>query len=92
MSRYFFNLRYGRAPDQIAIDQEGSELTDRAAARAYALEAAADLIGRTRSHSVRDWFVCAFEIVDSAGLAVATVPFSDTVPEDSFGEPWPSSR
>lgn len=82
MARFFFNLRHGRGPDKVAIDLEGNDLTDAAAARAYALEAAADLIARARSHSVRDWFVCAFEIMDEQGLPVLTVPFSDTVPED----------
>lgn len=80
MGRYFFNLRYGAGPDKLAVDQEGNELTDVAAARAYALEAAADLIGRTRSHGVRDWFTCTFEIVDEAGEPVLIVPFSETVP------------
>jgi hypothetical protein len=82
MGRYFFNLRYGNRPDAVAVDQEGSDLTDAAAARAYALDAARDLIRRTRSDQVRDWFACAFEIVDEAGRPVLTVPFSDTVPDE----------
>lgn len=88
MARYFFNLRYGAGPDKLAVDQEGNELTDTAAAWAYALEAAADLIGRTHSHGVRDWFACAFEIVDEAGEPVLTVPFSDTVPNSPNEEAW----
>ncbi|MCJ2016890.1 hypothetical protein MKK84_05515 [Methylobacterium sp. E-065] len=86
MPRYFLNLRYGR--DKLAIDPEGEELPDLDAARSRALEAARDLIARTRSYSVRDWFTCTFEIVDTAGHSVLTVPFSDTVPdvEDSDTE------
>ncbi|MGH1588989.1 DUF6894 family protein [Methylobacterium phyllosphaerae] len=79
MPRYFLNLRYGR--DKLAIDPEGDELPDAAAARTRAVEAARDLIARTTSHSVRDWFTCAFEIVDEQGQSVLTVPFSDTISE-----------
>ena len=86
MPRYFFNLRYGRGPDKLAIDQEGNELTDVAAARDYALTAARDLIAHTRSYSVRDWFTCTFEVVDEAGQPMLTVPFSDTVPEEPDDE------
>jgi hypothetical protein len=80
MPRYFFNLRYGR--DKLAVDPEGDELPDTDAARAHALEVARDLIARTTSYSVRDWFTCTFEIVDETGQPVLTVPFSDTVPEE----------
>ncbi|MBP1181374.1 DUF6894 family protein [Methylobacterium sp. PvR107] len=81
MGRYFFNLRYGTDPGRIAIDPEGSVLPDAAAARAYALQAARDLIRRGRSDAVRDWFACAFDIVDAAGRPVLTVPFSETIPD-----------
>lgn len=84
MPRYFFNLRYGR--DKLATDPEGDELSDVEAARARALEAARDLITRTTSYSVRDWFTCAFEIVDEAGQPVLTLPFSDSVPEADAGD------
>jgi hypothetical protein len=79
MPRYFFNLRYGR--DKLAVDPEGDALADVAEARSHALVAARDLIARTRSDMVRDWFACAFEIVDIAGDPVLTVPFAETVSE-----------
>ncbi|KAA0121631.1 hypothetical protein CIW48_22820 [Methylobacterium sp. P1-11] len=79
MPLYFLNLRYGR--DKVAVDPEGDELPDLDAARAHALEAARDLIARTRSYSVRDWFTCTFEIVNEGGRLLLAVPFSDTVPE-----------
>ncbi|MHC2109053.1 DUF6894 family protein [Methylobacterium sp. CM6246] len=84
MPRYFLNLRYGR--DKLAIDPEGDELPNLDAARERALEAARDLIARTRTSIVRDWFTCAFEIVDEAGHPVLTVPFSDTVAELEDGD------
>ncbi|KMO14606.1 DUF6894 family protein [Methylobacterium platani] len=85
MSLYFFNLRHGPGADGLAVDTEGDELAGPAEARARALAAAHDLIARTRLHSVRDWFTCAFEVTDAAGRPVMTVPFSDTVTEDDEG-------
>jgi hypothetical protein len=79
MPRYFLNLHYGRG--KVAIDPEGDELPDLEAARERALEAARDLIARTRTNIVRDWFTCTFEIMDEAGRPALTVPFSDTVVE-----------
>ena len=61
------------------------EVADVNAARAHALDEARVMIARTRTDMVRDWMVCAFEIVDEDGRAVLTVPFSDTVPEDELG-------
>ena len=81
MGRYFFNLHYGAGTGRIAIDKEGSVLPDAAAARAYALQAARDLVRCGRSDAERDWFACAFEIVDAAGEPVLPVPFSETVPD-----------
>ncbi len=80
MPRYFFHLRYG--PDKLALDPEGEILPDGEAARAHALAAARDLIAHTRTDSVRDWFVCAFEIVDEANAPVLTVPFAATVTDE----------
>lgn len=81
MPRYFFNLRYGPGPDKLAVDPEGEELAGLDAARARALDAARDLIARTRMHSVRDWFVCTFEIEDADCTLLLTVPFGATVTE-----------
>ncbi|WP_375410131.1 DUF6894 family protein [uncultured Methylobacterium sp.] len=81
MPRYFLNLRHQPGPDGLAVDPEGDELADVIAVREHALRAARDLIARTQSYNVRDWFVCAFEITDADGRHVLTVPFSDTVPD-----------
>ena len=81
MPRYFFNLRYGRGPDKLAVDPEGDELADDEAARQHALQIVRDLIAGPPSFAVRDWFVCSFEIEDENARCVLTVPFSDLVPE-----------
>lgn len=80
MPRYFFHLRYG--PDKLAADPEGEILADPHVARAHALAAAGDLIARTRSDFVHDWFVCSFEIVDEAGEPVLTLPFGEAVAQE----------
>jgi len=82
MPRYFFNLRHRSGPSGLAVDPEGDELADVAAAREHALGAARDTIARTRTNLVRDWFACSFEIVDEHSQPVITVPFSDTVPDE----------
>ncbi len=82
MPRYFFNLRYGRGSDKLAVDPEGDELPDLDAAREQALRSARDLIARHRSDIVRDWFTCSFEIEDDICRPLLTVPFSATVPEE----------
>ena len=86
MPRFFFSLRHGRGPDKLAVDVEGDELADAAAAHEHALGLARDLIARTRSYAVRDWFVCTFEVTDEAGALVLTIPFSDTVPDEDETE------
>ena len=86
MPRFFFCLRYGPEPDKLAVDFEGDDLPDVAAAREHALGLARDLVARTRSYAVRDWFTCSFEITDDAGRSVLTVPFSDTVPDEGGTE------
>lgn len=79
MPRYYFNVRYGPDPKQLAVDQEGDELADLDAARAHALDIARDLIARTRLSFIRDWFICSFEIEDTQARRLLTVPFSDTL-------------
>lgn len=81
MPRYFFHLRYG--PDKLAQDPEGEILPGPEAVRAHALAAARHLIAQTRSDSVRDWFICAFEVTDEAGTPVLTVPFGAAVEDDA---------
>jgi hypothetical protein len=76
--RFFMNLRYrGR----VFADDEGDQLQDAAAARAYALETARDLIANGRMDSIRNWYDCTFEIADESGRVVETVPFGETVAE-----------
>lgn len=82
MPRYFFNLRYGRGPDKLAVDPEGDELPDVEAARQHALQEARSLIAGPPAFAVRDWFACSFEIEDEDARCVLAVPFSDLVPEE----------
>jgi hypothetical protein len=77
-TRFFMNLRYrGR----LFRDHEGDELGSLDAAREHALATARDMIRRTRTKIIRDWFDCAFEITDGSGQTLLTVPFGDTVPQ-----------
>ena len=86
MPRYFFNLRHKPGLEGLAVDPEGDEFADLGEVRDYALRSARDLIARTQSHSVRDWFMCSFNITDADGRPILTVPFSDTVPEEEDGD------
>ena len=86
MPRYFFNLRHRPGPAGLAVDPEGNELPDLSAAREHALFVARDLIARTRTDIIRDWFVCSFEIEDEDAQLVLTVPFSDTVSDEGVWE------
>ena len=75
MPRFFMNLRHrGR----LFADEEGDKLPDGAAARAYALDTARDLISNAHMDSIRNWYDCTFEITDEAGRLVLTVPFGET--------------
>jgi hypothetical protein len=76
--RFFMNLRYR---NRFFPDREGDELATLDAAREHALATATDMIRRTRTKIIRDWFDCTFEITDESGNLVLTVPFGDTVPE-----------
>ena len=80
MPRYYFNLRHRPGPAGLAVDPEGEEFPDLAAARERALSAARDHIARTRTDVIRDWFVCSFEIEDEDAQLVLHVPFRDTAP------------
>ena len=83
MPRYFMNLRHRPGPSGLAVDHEGDELADATMLREHALRVARESIARDRLATVRDWFVCSFEITDEQGEPVLTVPFSDTVPEET---------
>ncbi|TXN72831.1 hypothetical protein [Methylobacterium sp. WL6] len=80
MPRFFFSVRHREGPSGLAIDEEGDELPDVAAARDHALSEARKMIARDRLTMIRDWMVCSFEVTDEAGTHVLTVPFSETVP------------
>lgn len=81
MPRYYFNVRFGPGAEHLAVDPEGDDLPDLAAARDHALSIARDLIARTQLSAIRDWFTCSFEIEDDQAHALLTVPFSDVRPE-----------
>ena len=85
VARFFFNLRRGQAsqPKPVVDDVEGDEIASVALARLHALDAARRLM-RQRSHSIRDWLDCSFEITDEAGCIVMTVPFGAIVPDQPF--------
>lgn len=85
MPRYYFNIRYRPELAGLAVDPEGEDLPDLDAARERALEAARDMITRTRSHLVRDWTACVFEIENEDAQRVLMVPFSDAVPDVDYG-------
>jgi len=85
MPRYYFNLRYRPGSEGVAVDPEGEELRDLEAAQERALAAARDMIARTRTHLIRDWTACVFEIEDEDAQRVLTVPFSDAVPNADYG-------
>jgi hypothetical protein len=48
----------------------------------HALETARDLIARTRTDSIRNWFDCSFQMTDEAGRVVLVMPFSEAVNEN----------
>lgn len=87
MARYYFNLRYGPSVDKLALDPEGDEIADAGEVRARALRAARDLIDRTRSDVVRNWFDCRFEITDANGRPVLTLPFAEVVSDEDESDP-----
>jgi hypothetical protein len=76
------NLRYRK---RFFRDEEGDVLASPEAAREHALATARDMIRRTRTNIIRDWFDCTFEITDESGKTVLTVPFGDTVVEQREG-------
>ncbi|MEH3144297.1 MAG: hypothetical protein PGN34_02865 [Methylobacterium frigidaeris] len=89
MPRYYFHLRHGSNLSRRAVDEEGDELSGPEAVRPHALKVARDLIDRTRTDIVRDWFTCAFEVTDEAGRSVMTVPFAEIVEPDEGGHFMP---
>jgi hypothetical protein len=78
-ARYFTHLRYRK---KFFRDEEGDELESDAAARDHAVATAKDMILRTRTDIIHDWFDCTFEVSDQAGRIVFVLPFGDTVASD----------
>jgi len=70
-----------RHKERLFADPEGDELADDAAARAYAVEVAGDLIRDGKLTLIRSWLDCLFEITDGTGRRVATVAFVDAAVE-----------
>ena len=77
-TRYYTHLRYRQ---KFFRDEEGDELENDDAARDHAIATAKDMILRTRTNIIRDWFECTFEVVNEAGRVVFILPFGDTVIE-----------
>ena len=75
---FFLNLRYR---DRLFVDAGGDELAHEQAVQGHALEAARDLIARTRMDSIRNWFDCSFEVTNEAGQVVLVMPFGETLNE-----------
>lgn len=86
MPRSFLNLRRGPGPAGLAVDPEGNEIADEAQLRSHLLQVVRK-VRRTRSHAVRDWMTCSFEVTDEQGRRVLTVPLSDAVPDVLDGGP-----
>jgi hypothetical protein len=82
MPGFFFNLRHRPGPAGLVVDPDGDELANLGEAREHAVAEARDMIARTRTDMIRDWFVCSFEIEDEDAQLLLTVPFSDTVPDE----------
>lgn len=74
MARYYFNI-YN---DDVTLDEEGAELVDDHAARAYAIKAARSLAAETVSLGHLG-LKHRLEIEDEAHTLVATVTFADAV-------------
>lgn len=74
MPRYFFHVY----DDVIAIDEEGMELPNVAAARLQALRGARDIVAEQVKHG---YFVLShwIDVVDDGGEAVLTLSFREAV-------------
>jgi hypothetical protein len=79
VARYFLNLRYKAGADGLAADEEGDEIADEEALRAYVADTARELMLKTRVTRI-DWRTCTFEVTDEAGQVVLTMPFGEAVP------------
>jgi len=79
VARYFLNMRYKTGPNGLAVDEEGDEIADEEALRAYVADTARDLMLKTRSTRI-DWRTCTFEVTDETGRLVLMMPFGEAVP------------
>ena len=78
MARYFLHVRYKTGPDGLAVDEEGDEVADEEALRAYVADTARDLMLKSRITGI-DWRTCTFEVTDEADQLVLTMPFAEAV-------------
>ena len=84
MPRFYFDL----FNDITAVDQEGIELPDEAAARKQAWTAAAQLIADQLMLGNRFKLAHRIEVRDEQRHTIYTLPFSDLIePESSEGPP-----
>jgi hypothetical protein len=63
------------------VDPVGEEFPDLNAALERTSDAARDMIARTRTDVIRDWFVWSFEIEDEDPQLLLTMQFSGSVPD-----------
>jgi hypothetical protein len=78
VARYFLNMRYKTGPNGLAVDEEGDEVADEEALRAYVADTARDLMLKSRITGI-DWRTCIFEVTDEADQLVLTMPFAEAV-------------
>lgn len=74
MPRFFFNL----INSERIVDDEGSELPDVEAARAYAITSAREIIREDLAKGELPLSLC-FRVIDENGAVAFTLPFSDAV-------------
>jgi hypothetical protein len=66
-------------------DEEGDELESDTAARTHAIATAKDMILRTRTDIIHNWFDCTFEVNDQGGRTVLVLPFGETLSDHLDG-------
>jgi hypothetical protein len=78
VARYFLHVRYKTGPNGLAVDEEGDEVANEEALRAYVADTARDLMLKSRITGI-DWRTCIFEVTDEADQLVLTMPFAEAV-------------
>jgi hypothetical protein len=85
-AQFFMNLRYR---NRLFRDEEGDELESEEDARAHAMATANEMIRNTRTHIIRNWFACTFEVTNENGEIIFVLPFGEVardVPAPDDGE------